>query len=121
MTQATAMSRQIRRAGAVYTLRRETAAAGANSWTQGATTYQFFQCYAFERGYKSNEIAGGIVENDVLITVDAASLATTPKKGDRIALGSFYRDVGADWREVISPKVIYEGGLPVVHKLQTRL
>lgn len=120
MSIAAAIRAEIASKGAIYTLRRETAAAGANDWTRGAVTVTYYRCRARERMYKPDEVRGGILETDTLITVDAASIAVTPRKGDKLALGVFASDTGADWRLVISAYEPRVGGANVVYKLQAR-
>lgn len=121
MSQAATVSRQIAQYGAAYTLRRAAAAAGANEWTRGAETISYYPCMARERGYKPDEVRGAIIDGDVLIVVDPASLAIEPKAGDQIALGTFADDAGADWRRIVSPPYApREAGAVAAYRLQAR-
>lgn len=115
-----AIARRVAAFGAVYTLRTAAPGAGVNAWTAGAATPAYYPCLARERRYKPNEIKGGIVEGDILVTVDAASLAVAPVNGNQIALGRFTGDAGAKWVHVVNVYAPSVGGVPVAYKLQVR-
>lgn len=107
-------------AGGEFTLRRETKAAGPNAWTAGAATVEYFPCIARARGYKPNEVRGGILEHDEKISVDPTSICVEPRKDDRIAVGTWSADGGADWRHVISVYSPCDAHGVAFHKLQVR-
>lgn len=115
--------RIIARMGATYTLQRRTIGAGSNAWTPGTVTTAFVQCKAREREYFAKEIGasqGGIQQGDTELTIDAATITGRPTAGDRIALGTFAAEAGADWRQVISVTEASYNGVPVLYKLQCR-
>lgn len=113
------VSRGIARHGAKYTLRRETITT-ANSWTAASVAVAYSPVMAKERGFKPNEIRGGIQENDCLVVVDAATASTPPKIGDRVALGEFSADVGAAWRQVVNVYATTAKGKVASYRLQVR-
>ncbi len=108
------------RHGATYTLRKTVVAAGPNAWTQGAGVASYSQCVAHERRYRREEIKGGILEGDVLLTVDAATLLQPIAAGDRIALGALVGDAGGEWRQVVSVYAPRIGARVGVYKVQAR-
>lgn len=120
MTLAKAVSDVFARHGATWTLRRASRAAGANDWTAGAETVTYSTFAARERGYKPGEIRGGIQEKDALVIVDAASASVAPAEGDRVALGSFTADAGAEWRHVVNVYAVRRAATTLVYRLQVR-
>jgi hypothetical protein len=106
--------------GARYTLRRETVAAGPNEWTKGAATVAYHGFTGRARGYKPDEIRGGILEHDEKVIIEPASVSVVPRAGDRIALGAYTADAGAEWRHVISVYAARVNGQVGVYRLQVR-
>lgn len=115
-----AVSDVLNRQGTAWTLRKEARAAGANAWTAGAATASYSAMQARERSYRPMEIRGGIQEHDALLVVDAASVTVAPAEGDRVALGTFAGDAGADWRHVVSVYAVTFAGETLVYRLQVR-
>lgn len=121
MTLYATAKRVIAKCGAVYTVQRRTIGAGSNAWTAGSTSTSFAACQARERGFLPKEIRGGIKEGDVEITIDAASISGgAPVIGDRIALGTFTSDTGANWLQIVNVESPSEKGVAVLHKCQAR-
>ena len=120
MTLAGTVARVTARHGATFTLHRKTLGPGATPWKPGAPTSQFETVTAQERGYRPKEIVGTIQEGDVLVTVDAATCSLRPKVGDRIALGSFTVEAGAEWRQIVSVYEARKNGVVHAYKLQAR-
>ena len=89
------------RFGAPYTLRKEAPAAGLNAWTQGAVTVTYTPCVAREHNQTPSDDTRGIHGHKGKISVLASSLAAIPNEGDRIALGTFAADAGAQWLHVV--------------------
>lgn len=120
MSFSPSVSRVLKQYGTSYTLRTEAAVSGGNSWTAspGAVTYSVV--IAKERGFKPNEIRGGIQEGDGLIVVDASADAPIPRVGSRIALGVFSSDVAADWRQIVNVYPTRENGRARTYRLQVR-
>ena len=108
--------------GTGYVIRRAALSNPGQPWkgTPGAATYT--ACTASERGFKPSEIKGGILENDVLITIDVASSTVEPKLGDRIGLGVLpvTDDTAIAWRDVVNVNVRRVAGVATVYKIQAR-
>lgn len=109
MTVAYTLGRIVDAYGAAYTIRKASPGAGANSWTQGAATISYAPCKGRERLHRARSLAGGMTEGLRLIVVDAATCATEPRKGDRIALGAFSSDAGAEWLQIVNVYPAREG------------
>jgi glutamate synthase domain-containing protein 1 len=95
--------------GADYTVRRVTSGAGPNAWTAGAETIAYMHARGRERNAEPKALRGGMSEAETLIVLDAASCPTQPRKGDRIALGRFTADAGAEWRQIVNVVAGREG------------
>ena len=116
-----AVSSIVARYGTFYTLRRETAAEGANAWSQGAKTVRYYSVNGRERHYKPSEVRGAITENDVLIVIDAATAERAPVKGDRIALGApGATDAGYRWRHIVNVYTTRVGCNVASYRVQAR-
>ena len=120
MSIAGAVSSMLARHGQAYTLKAITKGAGANAWTDGAVTAAYNACTARARGYNPNEVRGGIQEGDIKVTIDAATLSTTPESGDWIAAGTHTEDGSAEWWQVVSVYAPQIAGVVTVYKLQAR-
>lgn len=90
----------ISRYGRKYTLARRTVAAGANSWTEGASTEAFYPCVARRRARAATDLRAGVPHKYHLLVIDAASLSVTPQVGDMVALGTHVALGGAIWHEI---------------------
>ena len=117
------VARTLRRTGQQWTLLRKVQAPNAQPWKSGAETLTFDTVQARERHFKPMEIRGGILEGDVLIVVDAATCATTPQIGDRLAPGVFASEDtdSPQWRHVIAVHNARESGVDRVYRIQARL
>lgn len=122
MTIADTVDRIVSAYGTAHTLRKDAKAAGANSWTVGASTVTYNACRAKGRGYKPVEIRAGIQENDELVVVSAASLpdGVVPAVGDRISSGTLTADLGGEWRQVINVHETTIAGVVHSYRLQVR-
>lgn len=120
MTVRDAVSSVMRRDGATWTIKRQTAADGANAWTRGSVTASYSTCTARSRGYKPNEIRGNIMEGDSELVIDPATLTVTPQPGDWVALGEFVDDDGVDWLQVVNVYAPRMAGAVGLYRLQVR-
>lgn len=105
MSLAVTAKRMHSRNGAAYTIRREALAAGSNAWTAGAATVTYHACTARERLTAfdgAGGLRGGFAQDEVRVSVDAATAATVPIVNDRIAKGTFNAgtDSQAEWMQV---------------------
>lgn len=125
MSAATAVANQLARHGAAWTLRRGGATgAGPNAWTaaSGAPTFTYAPCRARERNYRPDEIKGPILDTDVEIVLDPATLAVTPVKGDKLAPGTLDGTaLNAPWRTIIAVLPRFDGAKVAVYRIQARL
>lgn len=110
----------IERHGEAVTVRSDVVGAGANSWTSGAVVSVFYAGRGRAAHYEPNQIAGGIEQHDVLFSLDPAGFPVLPKKGDKIARGSYSSDAGADWLRVVNVEVQRVQGRAAVLRVQAR-
>lgn len=120
MTLRAGISDVLSRHGAKYTLRRELVSAGTNAWTKGIATVSYGKVQAREIQFSPEEIRGGLAERAVKLTIDAVSASAAPKEGDRIALGEFTSDAGAEWRHVSNVYAVRVRGYVVLYRLIAR-
>lgn len=122
MSFAATVARIVNRYGATYTLRRDTPTGGApNAWTQGTPhAISYFACKGRQLGYSARDLRGAMQEEETSFTIDAASLAATPRDGDKIALGTFTADAGAQWLGVVNVAPVFEGAAIRVYVLTLR-
>jgi len=114
-------SRMIDLRGTLVTLRRDTAAAGANSWTEGATTPAYYTATGYMRQFAPREIQGSIKSGDRIVLLKP-DFPVRPQEGDRIALGTITvdNDATAEWYKVVDPNQPMIGGAVAVYRLHVR-
>lgn len=113
----------ITKLGARWTIRRETAAAGANAWTEGAKTVAFYSCVGRSRGAMLDDLKAGATESESLLVIDAAQCAAPggPLPGDRVAPGTITSDLpGVVWRQISNVDDPSEGGVVKVYRCRAR-
>jgi hypothetical protein len=85
---AKTIARLTSRYGEIVTLRRETPAAGGNAWTEGAIAYEYVAAQGSFRAFRPNELKGGILEHDLLCTLDVANIGAVPTPADYVTPGA---------------------------------
>lgn len=104
------VNRMLARYGQRCTLRRDTPAAGANAWTKGASVLVYHGCVAREHGQLDLPLDPGTTVRASEYLIDAASVATKPKIGDRFATGEYTSDGAADWASIVGVEERREAG-----------
>ena len=122
MSLAGTVARMVARYGAAHTLLRTTNAAGPNDWTEGAPTNAFYPCRAreFDGRGQDGELKPGLSEGETTLTIDAATIAVAPRKGDRVALGTFTATDGVSWSIVVDVAEPRIRGAVSAYKLRIR-
>lgn len=92
-------SRVLARHGETWTLRRETVASGANSWTSGSATVAYHEQKAHRRIDKINEPLALVADAQAILVMSPDY--TAPQKGDRVAVGTVSSDTGIAWLEIV--------------------
>jgi hypothetical protein len=116
----TQISRIIAKFGCAHTLRKVTAAPGANAWTAGAGVDAFVACGAFARRQTPAATEGNSAAAQSEIIVDAATCPATPTIGDAIAAGVHVTSATGEWVTVAHVDVRTVAGKPALYVLTVR-
>lgn len=114
---ASTVNRMMQAYGANYTLWRQAQSAGAHAWDSGAMTDTFYACRGRDRHFQFKIVQGALQEDVTILVVDAASLSVVPRKGDRIARGSYVASAGADWFQITNVNAPRLGDSVAVYRL----
>lgn len=100
--------------GEAYTIRRGTAAAGVNTWTQGTVTVAYYAQRGQRRIDRPND-AGGLVRDSQSVIILSPDY-TAPIQGDMVAPGTHVADGSVEWMEIVHVDTVrVEGQIAKYH------